>query len=213
MATKLGLLNSALVELGHRRLSDTGENVEAGRELNAVYSDVVGECIAEASWNFAMETVQLDSDTGITPAFGYSKVFAKPLDWMRTIAISADENFSAPLLQYYDDSNFWSSEDDPIYVRYTSNDTGLGLDLTRWTPAFARYVTLELATRVCLKVTQNASLEDATGKKRDRARKNAKAQDAMNEVNPKFPPPGSWTLSRGGRNNGRDRGSRSRLIG
>jgi hypothetical protein len=211
VAAKLSLMNAALVELGHRRLADTGEDVEAGRELNAVYSDVVLECVAEASWNFAVETIRADADTGVTPEFGFSKVFAKPTDWMRTVAISADENFVFPLLQYYDDMNFWSSEQDPIYVRYTSSDTGLGLDLQRWTPTFTRYVALELATRVCLKITQNSSLEETTGKKRDRARKNAKAQDSLNEMQPKFPPPGSWTLARGGRSG--ERGSRSRLIG
>ena len=46
MATKLGLFNGALVALGHRRLSDTGEVVQSGRELVAVYDQVVGECLS-----------------------------------------------------------------------------------------------------------------------------------------------------------------------
>jgi len=212
VATKLRLFNGALVEIGHRRLADTGEAVEQGRELVAVYDQVVAECLAEGSWNFAMETIQADADTGVTPEFGYPEVFAKPSDWVRTYAVSGDENFSCPLLNYYDDANFWSADSTPIYVRYVSNDTGLGLELTRWPPAFTRYVELELAARVCLKLTQSATLKADIEKMRDRARKSAKNQDSMNESQPKFPPPGSWTLSRGGRSGG-DRGSRSRLIG
>jgi hypothetical protein len=210
--TKLGLMNAALVQLGTRRLADTGEANEAGRELTAVYDNVLLDCLSEASWNFATETIQVDADTGVTPEFGYENVFAKPSDWLRTVAVSGDEFFSFPLLDYYDDKNFWSASIDPVYIRYVSGDTGMGLDLSRWTPAFRRYVELELAARVCLKVTQNASLEGEVEKKRDKARINAKIQDGMNEPNPKFPPPGSWTMSRWGRNSG-ERGRRSRLTG
>ena len=212
MATKLGVWNRSLVALGHRRLSDTGEAVEAGRELTAVYDQVVAECVSAGSWNFAMETIEAAADTGVTPDFGYTEVFAKPTDWVRTIGVSQDEYFSYPLLQYYDDDDFWSADSTPIYVRYVSNDTGLGLDLTRWPAAFTRFVELELAARVALKLTQSASLEESLEKKRDKARRTALNQDAMNEVQPRFPPPGSWTISRGGRSS-RQRGSRSNLIG
>lgn len=212
--SKLSLYDGALQSLGQERLSDTGENVKAGRELNNVYSKVVGECLSMASWNFAMETIKADADTGVTPSFGYPEVFAKPSDWVRTIAVSTDENFAYPLTRYYDDANFWSADSTPIYVRYVSNDTGLGLDLTRWSENFARFVELELAHRVCLPLTQNNSLKEQIGKDRDQARKTAKNIDAMNESQPKFPPPGSWSQARWGGNGGRrDRGSRGSLTG
>jgi hypothetical protein len=212
VVTKINLLNGALLELGHRRLSDTGENVEAGRELNFVYDSVIQDCLSVGSWNFATETIKATSDTGVTPSFGYSEVFAKPSDWLRTVAVSEDENFASPLLRYYDDANYWSAESSTIYVRYVSNDTGMGYELTRWTPAFRRFVELELAARVCMRITQNNSLTAETEKKRDRARKAALNQDSMNEPQPKFPPPGKWTLARGGGSGG-DRGSRGSLTG
>ena len=212
MATRLGLWNDALVELGHRRLSDTGEAVEAGRELTFVHDKVVGEALSSGSWNFAMETIKAVSDTGVTPEFGYTEVFAKPSDWVRTFAVSQDENFAVPLVDYYDDVNFWSADSSPIYVRYVSNDTGLGLELNRWPAAFTRFVALELAARVCMKLTQSESLLDRIEERRDKARKVAKNQDAMNEAQPKFPPAGSWTTARGGRGS-RDRGSRGSLTG
>jgi hypothetical protein len=159
----------------------------------------VEECLSEADWNFLVETIKADADTGVTPEFGYKKVFAKPSDWLRTIAVSTDEYFTYPLLQYVDDQTFWSSDFTPIYVRYVSNDTGLGLDLTRWTPLFSRYVELELAARTAYKITNSSSREEVVEKKRDMARKRAKNEDAMNEANPKFAPPGSWSQSRGGR--------------
>ena len=213
MATKLGLYNQALGELGHRRVADTGEPVESARELTAVYSDVIQECLSRGSWNFAMETIKVAADTGVTPEFGFTEVFAKPSDWVRTIGVSLDERFSEPLIYYYDDANFWSADSTPIYVRYVSNDTGLGLELTRWPAAFTRFVALELAHRSSYRLTQNSSLKEDIGKRRDMARRVALNQDSMNEPQPKFPPPGSWTQARGGRSAWGDRGSRNSLTG
>lgn len=211
--TKLKLFNGALKELGQRRLSDTGEAIQSARELVSVYDETVAECLEAGSWNFAIETIKAAADTGITPEFGYTEVFAKPSDWIKTIAVSDDEYFSLPMLNFYDDASFWSADSTPIYVRYVSNDTGLGLELNRWPARFTRYVQLELADRVCMILTQNGTLKDAIAKERDKKKKEALNFDAMNESQPKFPPPGSWVQSRGGRIGRGDRGSRNSFTG
>src|SRR3990167_2816279 len=208
MATKLQLMNSALLETGNTTLTDTGEATEAGRVLNEIYTRVVDECLAVGSWNFAMETIKATADTGVTPNFGFTEVFAKPADWVRTIGISSDEYFSFPLLHYFDDANFWSADSSPIYVRYVSDDTGLGYELNRWPHGFLRYVQLELAARVCPRLTESESKLERIKTDRDMARKRALNHDAMNEPQPKFPPMGSWNSSRGGRTGRGDRGSR-----
>lgn len=213
MATKAAIFNAALIELGHRPLQDTGEAIEAGRLLNTVWDRVVNDCISVGSWNFAMETIEAAADTGVTPSFGYTEVFAKPADWVRTIGISLDEHFSYPLMQYYDDSNFWSADSTPIYVRYVSNDTGLGFDLARWPAAFTRFVELELASRVAFKITQSESLKERMDSERDKAKRAALNQDAMNEPQPKFAPPGGWSQARWGRLRSGDRGNRGSFTG
>lgn len=211
MATKLGLMNAALTEIAHNTLVDTGEAVEAGRMLNAVYPRVVAECLDAGSWNFATETIKATADTGVTPEFGYTEVFAKPSDWVRTVAISEDEDFSLPLIHYYDDVNYWSANSSPIYIRYVSNDTGMGLELTRWTPSFTRYVELELAVRVAPRIAK--SEVERVMMLRDKARRTALNRDAMNEANPKFPPMGNWNRSRTAGSSGGDRGNRGSLTG
>lgn len=213
MVSKIRLWNGALGELGVRRLTDTGEAIQPARELTAVYDQVVEECLSVGSWNFAIETIKAAADTGVEPDFGFTEVFAKPSDWVKTIAVSEDEYFAYPLLHYYDDASFWSADSTPIYIRYVSNDTGLGLELTRWPANFARYVELELADRVCMTLTQNASLKELVSKKRDDARKRALNFDSLNEAQPTFPPAGGWTQSRSGRLGRGDRGSRGRLTG
>lgn len=213
--TKLRAFNGALMALGVDRLTDTGEAVKAGRELVYVWDQVVEECLSAGSWNFAMEVIKATADTGVSPEFGHSEVFAKPSDWVRTIGLSADEHFTLPLTgsQGDDDSNYWTASISPIYARYVSNDTGLGLDLTRWPAKFSRYVELELADRVCITLTQNDALKERTEMRRDKAKTTALNIDSMNEPQPKFPPPGSWTQARGSATGRGDRGSRGSLIG
>ena len=211
MPTKLQLFNGAMVALGHERCADTGEARAGPRELVECYDQVVGECLAEGHWNFAMETIKATADTGVTPEFGYPEVFAKPSDWIRTSGVSVDENFAFPLTRYYDDANFWSAESSPIYIRYVSNDTGMGFELTRWPASFTRYVELELAARVAPKIAQSSAEEIKKG--RDRARRAALNVDALNEAQPKFAPPGMWNSSRGGRIGRGDRGGRGSLTG
>ena len=212
MATKLGLYNNALIAMGERQLVDTGDQVETARVITTVYDEVLADCLQEADWNFAMETCKLDADTGVTPSFGYSEVFGKPEDWVKTSQISADEYFSTPLLSYYDDAEvFFSADITPIYIRYVSNDTGLGNDLTKWPARYRRYVELEIASRVSERLSKGDT--DALENKRDKAWKNAKAKDAMNDPQPKFSPEGSWSVARRGRQHSRDRGKRNTLIG
>lgn len=199
--------------LGIRSLTDTGEAIEPGRVITETYSRVVNECLSAGSWNFAMETIKATADTGVTPAFGFTEVFAKPSDWVRTIGVSLDEYFSLPSMQYYDDANFWSADSSPIYVRYVSNDTGLGLELSRWPATFTRFAELELAARTALRLTQNASLAEKIENDRDKARKRALNHDAMNQAQPVFPPSGSWTVARGGTLGRGDRGNRGSLTG
>jgi len=69
---------------------------------------------------------------------------------------------------------------------------------------------MELALRVAPKVARSEA--ERVEKLRDKAKRNALGQDAMNEANPRFAPAGSWTTARGG-SSGRDRGSRGSLTG
>lgn len=211
MATQLAIYNGALVELGEGTLTSTTEDNVARYKLDVVYSDVVTECLEAGPWNFAMRTVKLDADTSITPNFGYTEVFAKPTDWLRTHGISENPDIQPPLLQYYDDVDYFSANVTPIYLRYVSNSASWGLDLTLWPRSFTRYVEVALADRACMQITQSDTRKDKLERYTlPRAKRNALNKDAMNEAT-KFLPAGTWNSSRGG--SGGDRGNRNSLIG
>jgi hypothetical protein len=214
MTDKQSLYTGALTELGDRSVSTT-ENTTARRVLDNVYDKVVSECLKVGSWNFAMESVQLDADTGVETNFGDDEVFAMPSDFVRLHEISGDEGFVYPMNKgdYTLEQDYIVAPLTPIYMRYVSNDTGLGLDLGHWPPDFTRYVELELADRVCMRITQDKEIKQMVSQERDRARRRALNTDAMQEGS-RYPPPGSWTQARYGRAGGwADRGRRNKLIG
>lgn len=213
MASKLVVWNSALREVGADKLSDTGETQERGYVLTDIYDNVVKECLEAGQWNFAIRAVKLVADTGIAPSFGFTEVFAKPTDWIRTVALSSSEYFSPPLTEndFVDEGGNFISSVTPIYLRYVSNDTGAGLDLASWPQSFTRYVELALADRICERLTQNASKKEVLTRDLQIAKRSALNKDAQNE-GVKFPPTGSWVRSRtGGR--GGERGNRNSFTG
>lgn len=211
MATKLGLYNTALAEIGDRPLASLTESVESRRVLDLYYDNVVTDCLEAGQWNFAIRTIRAEADPNTTPNFGPPDVFAKPDDWVRTIALSADAYCRLPLTDYIDDVDYWPADIDPIYIRYVSNDSAYGLALDNWPRSFARFVELALALRICERLTQIASKRERLLADLRDARRNALNKDALNEAQPKFRPTGSWTLARG--RSGGDRGRRVSLIG
>lgn len=200
MASKLGSYNSALLILGERRLASLAEAREPRRALDDAWDDVVAYCLENGFWNFAMRAIQADSSASVTPAFGYQYATAKPEDFVRLYSFGSTATFDPPLLDIVDEPNYWYSNTDPLYVKYVSNDTAYGMDLSLWSESFANYVANRLAVKTCRRVT--GKFPDETMKKDEKtAMAVARSKDAMDEP-VGFPPRGTWTTSRLG---GRDR--------
>src|SRR4051812_31596189 len=208
MATQLGLYNGALLEMGAAPLSSLSDQTKARYTLDTVYSDVIADCLEEGAWNFALRAVELGADDAVTPAFGWTKVFAKPDDWVRTTMLSASEQFSPPLLEYGEENGVWLADVDPLFVQYVSDGLDYGLSLALWPRTFARYVEVALAERVVGAITQNQGDKDRLERLTlPKAKRDALNKDAIGEAT-KFAPMGSWNLARGGatRLNGTGRG-------
>ena len=212
MTTRLELYNDALMLCGERAISSLTEAREGRRLLDQVWdSDGYKACLEAGQWRFALRAVLLDYDTDITPGFGYQRAFEKPTDWVATSAICTDEYFRAPLLEYVDEAGYWYADLDEIYVRYVSNDSAYGGDLSKWTTRFTDYVAAHFAAKIIFKLTSDyARMEGMTEIEKKRKRE-AKNHDAMSD-SAKFAPPGTWIISRRGRRL-RDNGNRGSLIG
>lgn len=217
MTTRLELYNAALLICGERFLSSLSEDREPRHLLDHVWdNDGVKHCLEAGQWRFAMRAIRLDYDTAVEPEFGYRRAFAKPTDWCATAGVCSDEFFNVPLTQYIEETGYWFADLDELYVRYVSNDSAFGGDLSLWPARFAEFVATFFASKIILKLTSDEKKRDAILHPRSgllaRARKEAKSLDAMSGPTV-FPATGSWVSSRqtgGGR---RDRGNRGSLTG
>lgn len=194
MADKLSLFNDALLILGERKLASLSEAREPRRALDDTYDKALDYCLEQGFWNFAMRAIQVDSSASVTPTFGYQFAFPKPSDFIRMYRQSANPTLDPPLLDIVDEPNYWFANVDPLYVKYVSNSTAYGKDLSLWPETFADYVANRMALKTCKRITGKDPGDDLI-KAEKRARMDARAKDAMNEP-PGFPPAGTWVRAR-----------------
>lgn len=154
MATsRLKIYNGALLLLGELRLNSLSEDREPRHLLDLVWNDDgVNACLEQAQWYFAMRTAEITYETTITPAFGFSRAFTKPSDWILTSGIFSDEFLNNPLTAYWDEAGFWYADVDTIYVRYVSDDSSYGLDFAKWPTTFTDYVKAYFAGQIVHKI-------------------------------------------------------------
>ena len=212
--TRLALYNIATRFVGERPVDALTENTEARKLLDEVYTTgdgAVRYLLEQGNWNFAMRAVEIDSSDDVDPAFGWSFAFAKPTDLVRLNQISSEETFNLPLNQYELEGSYIYANVDPLYLRFVSDDTDWGGDLSKWSPSFALYAGSWLGTQIASRLTSNLDLEKLE-KRLKRLLVDAQSKDALQERT-RFPPLGNWASSRMGPRSRRDRGNRSRLIG
>ena len=84
LTNKLSIYNGALLFLGARQLDALTDNVESRRLLDSVWDrDGIDTVLEHGQWNFAMRSAKYEFEPSITPAFGHSRAFEKPSDFIR----------------------------------------------------------------------------------------------------------------------------------
>lgn len=211
---RLQLYNIGLAFIGESGLSTLSDSVEARRLLDEVWNrgnGAIRYCLEKANWAFARRTIKLDTDADLTPQFGYTNVFTEPTDWIRLDAISGNEKFNPPLLDYEREAGLIHADITPIYLRFISDDSDYGGNFDKWPESFSQYVGSYLGSEIAPRL-KNAVDREALKKDLEKILNDAKGKDAVQEPT-RWTPLGSWSSARMGRYSRRDRGSRSTLIG
>lgn len=207
MATQLRLYKGALRVLGETTITALTDVRPAVAVMDEIWADGFRDLVLQAGlWNFPMKTVQIEYTGDLTPDFGPQYAFDKPTDWLRTAAVSANEDFIPALteredgLGYWDEQDYWFANYTTLYVKYISNDTDYGYDLSRWPANFTQYAEHMLAALGAERITQNRVKKGDMLQLADTWLSKAQDTDAMNQT-AKLQPSGSWSAARlsGGR--------------
>ena len=120
---------------------------------------------------------------------------------------ASSPTFWPTLDRYHIEQGYWHTFCSILYVRYVSNDTSYGLDLSLWTPPFERALVLELACRIGPHLASiGGDTLDRMKRDAKRALHNARSKDAIDQAAER-PPPGRLINARVGGGNAR-RGGR-----
>lgn len=193
--SRLSLYNGALLDVGERRLSALTEDRKPRWDLDFLWDNgAVNFCLEQGSWAFATRTIQLTYSPSIEPDFGFLRAFDKPDDFVRLIAISANEYFDPPLNRYRPEVNYWFCDEETVYVRYCSNDAAYGMDFSLWPQTFVEFVQSYLAFKLAPSI-KNFSDYERVEKNFTTHLLDAQSKDAIQEPT-SFPPMGSWAGAR-----------------
>jgi hypothetical protein len=153
MATKLGIYNLALSNLGEEEISSLSEPREPRRVLDRYYDSVVAYCLEQAIWNFAL---RITSKTSVgAGSLGFTYSFDRPTDFVRLFQAGPNATFYP---QYVTDfaqvGSQFHADTTPLWLHYVSNDdSDGGGNLTIWPETFAHYVACLLSARAAPRVT------------------------------------------------------------
>lgn len=195
MTTKLKLYNRALSHLSTIRLNSLTENRKERYELDAVYDEVLQECLEAGNWKHAKRSSMLEYDSSIEPTFGYPNAFAKPDDYVRLLGLAEDENFKVEVSDWVDEGSTWYMNLQTVYVAYVSNDVSYGLNLGIYPENYAHFVGTRLALRSSLPISRDKFTRNDLISLSKEALATSKKLDAINEP-VRTKPPGRLVTSR-----------------
>lgn len=194
MTTQRTITNAALGFLGERSLVTTADATEPARVMAAFYPTAVKYCLEQGHWKFAERRVVLTPSLTEIPTFGRANAFAHPTDYVRVNALCSDERFSMPVSDIEDVGAFWYCDLDTLYLKYVSNDTSYGLNLSLWPETFVLFVELYLASLAASRIAPNKkpeTIQTPGGIGLMTAKHNALSKDAVAGPT-QFLPMGNW---------------------
>ena len=170
MVAQIDIVNSALAELGESALSSMSEDSEGAIVAGTIYDQVYHDLLSKAPWRFASKKATLSLLVS-EPLNEWESEYQLPADCLRVIRVYPDQDYDI----YGDKLYAKSGELDIDYV-YKVSETYL--------PAyFVRLLVLELAVRMAMSITANASLKAGLNQEKQFQFAAALSADAMQQPN------------------------------
>jgi hypothetical protein len=198
MASKIEILNSALIKLGAGRILSEADDNKRTRVIVGQYGVTRDALLRSYLWSFAMKRASLPSLAG-APTFGYTKAFALPGDFLRLAYLG--DTFVGPSMSDYRNSDesmyaiegqaIVCDEPAPLHIRYVARIENTNV----YDPLFVQALACHLAIDCCEEITQSGTKKESIREDLKTAMRDAVRVNAV-EKPPQPLPDDSWMLGR-----------------
>lgn len=200
MASKLQILNRALVEIGEEPASTLEDDSEAILVFNAIYPSIKRELLAEVAWGFAIKTRELVKPTADrvrvqdTDYLGIGKdiAYILPSDCISILGLRVKGN--SDKLGYRREGKYILAGDlgeQVIYLEYVAD---VGED--EFSAKFVTAIELKLAAQITLPLIENVTRKQELLIEAERARVSAISANSRDTSNSNIPSYGSIQIDR-----------------
>ncbi|GAA0494745.1 hypothetical protein [Tatumella punctata] len=165
MATKIEVINRALVKIGSERLMSETDNNKASRTIEAIYDGLLDRLLRNYRWAFAIKRVQI-APLSDHPVYGYRFAYQLPSDCLRIDAVGDNmphhlheriHNFHGRPLWQREGNTVVTDIEPPMFFRYGARIT----DPSQWDAAFTDAFCCFLASEMAEAITQSSTKKQA----------------------------------------------------
>lgn len=196
MASEVGVINRALIELGQKRIVARTDTSTEAVTMDALFDDVRDTLLRSHQWNFATKRLKLARSAN-TPSHEFDYQYPVPSDWLRTVEVSSSDAGGTDIRYKmgYDatDTLVFLCDATELWLTYIAQVT----DVASWGPDFRTVLSYELAKAATITLKNSRALRDDFRRDAQAAWTRATGTDAIEDM-PDRRPDGSWTTSRGG---------------
>lgn len=195
MASKIEIINRALVKVGQNRISSLDENSKSATSVRTVYDQVRDTLMQTYTWNFTKIRAQLAADTA-APMFGFQYRYRLPANTLRIVGIGDSQepnrNYTSSLIAFkHEDDFIYTDAAAPLSVVLTQKVEEAG----KYPPDFANLLSLDIALDIFYDVTKGTERYAAIRQDRELALRRAKMNHAI-ENSPEVLTASEWIDSR-----------------
>ena len=188
MASKVGIINLALVSLRAATITEPLENTENGRKMDAIYDLKLDALLRSHPWSFAKKESALSLVAGTPVLTDYTYIYNLPSDFTRLLKTSVEPDYAHKIKgrQLYSNSSSISIE----YIYFCDEPS---LYDAEFIDAFAAL----LAAELCYAITGDKALVDVKWQEFRGKYQVARSVNGQ-ETTPDNPQADAWLNARGG---------------
>lgn len=173
MATKLDLINGALLRCGAEPLTEpllTANVVKRAYLINNQYDITLAETLADSGWNFAIKRASL-TKLATVPLYEFACEYTLPTDCLRVLSVEPE----GTRFKVEDGKILTDSVATTMFIKYIYKN----ITTTTYAPLFNKVFILKLAEDISFGLVQSQALQEKITKEAERYIRRARSYNSQ----------------------------------